>query len=90
MCRVHDREHACMPACELMCEPYVCVCVRVCACVCVCVCVCMGVCVCAWVCARAQTVVPREIALTSGRTTSPTHLAEADLLSLMDKNGIGA
>jgi hypothetical protein len=31
----------------------------------------------------------RQLALTSGRTTAPTHLAEADLLSLMDKNGIG-
>jgi hypothetical protein len=76
----------------------VCVCVSVCVCVCVCVCKCVHACVRAWVCvsvhacvrARAQTVVPREIALTSGRTTSPTHLAEADLLSLMDKNGIGA
>ena len=32
---------------------------------------------------------PSKLAMTEGQTTPPKHLTEADLISLMDKNGIG-
>ena len=44
-----------------------------------------------WVRERAQgmSFVPSEMMLNAGRTNPPGHLQEADLLTLMDRHGIG-
>jgi DNA topoisomerase III len=36
-----------------------------------------------------QTFRPSKLELSQGETSAPKHLTEADLISLMDKNGIG-
>lgn len=38
---------------------------------------------------QGETFIPTICDLRDGETTSPTYLTEADLVTLMDKNGIG-
>lgn len=38
---------------------------------------------------QGQTFRPSKLEMTAGETTAPKHLTESDLITLMDKNGIG-
>jgi DNA topoisomerase III len=38
---------------------------------------------------EGEEILPSKLEIREGCTTSPTYLTEADLVTLMDKNGIG-